>query len=206
MTAMFRGDSHRLQASTAGAVGMGFKPVAPVLRRIEALGRTHGPLSRERRGDLRYEPDGLHAQMNFPAEAARARHDTGEERIMKDAKNLRILVVEDETIIAMDLQDMLEDAGYKVIGPVGTVGDALDILDREQPDLALLDVNLGGEEVFRVASRLAGKNARIIFLTGDSGQRLPEEHRHRPLIAKPFLPRTVLDAIQRIQASRVNGT
>lgn len=118
---------------------------------------------------------------------------------MKDAKDMRILVVEDETIIAMDLQGMLEDAGYQVIGPVGTVDDALGILDHEHPDLALLDVNLGGENVFRVASTLAGQNAQIIFLTGHSAQHLPEEHRHRPLITKPYLPRTVLDAIQRIQ-------
>ena len=108
-----------------------------------------------------------------------------------------VLIVEDETLIAMDLQDMLEDAGYRVIGPVGSVAAALQLLGSERPDLALLDVNLGGENVFKVASELATGPARIVFLTGHSEQHLPEEHRHRPLVTKPFLPGTVLAAIER---------
>ncbi len=108
-----------------------------------------------------------------------------------------VLIVEDETLIAMDLQDMLQDAGYRVIGPVGSVAAALQILGAEKPDLALLDVNLGGENVFKVASQLAAGPARIVFLTGHSEQHLPEEHRHRPLVTKPYLPHTVLAAIER---------
>jgi DNA-binding response OmpR family regulator len=109
-----------------------------------------------------------------------------------------VLIVEDETLIAMDLQGLLEDAGYRVIGPVGSVTEALGLLDNEHPDLALLDVNLGGENVFQVASALARRNAQIIFLTGHSAQYLPEEHRHRPLVTKPYLPSTVLDAVGRL--------
>jgi CheY-like chemotaxis protein len=114
---------------------------------------------------------------------------------------LTILIVEDETLIAMDLQGLLEDAGYRVLGPVGSVTDALGVLDNEAPDMALLDVNLGGETVFPVASALARRNARIIFLSGHSAQHLPEEHRHRPLVTKPYLPSTVLDAVERISAA-----
>ena len=116
--------------------------------------------------------------------------------------SISVLVVEDETLIAMDLQGLLEDAGYRVLGPCGSVDEALGLLDREQPDVALLDVNLGGESVFRVATALARKNAEIVFLTGHSAQHLPEEHRHRPLVTKPYLPSTVLDVLQ---ASRRNA-
>ena len=119
---------------------------------------------------------------------------------MTSASTLKILVVEDETLIAMDLQGMLEDAGYHVLGPAGSVSEALGLIDHESPDLALLDVNLGGENVFQVASALAQRNARIIFLTGHSAQHLPEEHRHRPLVTKPYLPSTVLDAVERLSA------
>ena len=84
---------------------------------------------------------------------------------MTDAAS--ILVVEDETLIAMDLQGLLEDAGYRVLGPCGSVNDALGVLNTEAPDLALLDVNLGGESVFPVASALAQRNARIIVGRGD---------------------------------------
>ncbi len=108
-----------------------------------------------------------------------------------------VLIVEDETLIAMDLQDMLQDAGYRVLGPVGSVAAAMRLLDGEKPDLALLDVNLGGENVFKVATELASGQSRIVFLTGHSEQHLPEEHRHRPLVTKPYLPHTVLAAIER---------
>src|SRR6185295_10525742 len=98
-----------------------------------------------------------------------------------------ILVVEDEALIAMDLQALLEDAGYRVLGPVNSPKAALAALESEEPDLALLDVNLGGTDVFVVADALAKLNAPIIFLTGHTAQRLPEDHRHRPLLAKPYL-------------------
>jgi CheY-like chemotaxis protein len=109
-----------------------------------------------------------------------------------------ILVVEDEALIAMDLQALLEAAGYHVLGPANSPATALAILDRNEPDLALLDVNLGGIDVFGVADVLAARRSRIIFLTGHTTQRLPEGHRHRPLVAKPYLPHLLLQAIQRV--------
>jgi CheY-like chemotaxis protein len=109
----------------------------------------------------------------------------------------RILVVEDEALIAMDLQCLLEGAGYQVLGPCNSQAAAFAVLERSQPDLALLDVNLGGTDVFGVADALAERKARIIFLTGHTAQRLPEPHRHRPLVAKPYLPHLLLQAIQR---------
>jgi CheY-like chemotaxis protein len=108
-----------------------------------------------------------------------------------------ILVVEDEALIAMDLQALLEDAGYRVLGPVNSPKAALAVLDGASPDLALLDVNLGGSDVFSVADALAARNAPIIFLTGHTAQRLPEGHRHRPLLAKPYLPHHLLQAVHR---------
>ena len=109
----------------------------------------------------------------------------------------RILIVEDEALIAMDLQALLEGAGYQVLGPCNSPAAAFAVLERSEPDLALLDVNLGGIDVFEVADALAARNARIVFLTGHTSQRLPEPHRHRPLVAKPYLPHLLLQAIQR---------
>jgi CheY-like chemotaxis protein len=65
-----------------------------------------------------------------------------------------VLIVEDEFVIAMDLQLMLEDHGWQVLGPVGTVREALGILGHELPSVALLDVNLGDELVTPVAEFL----------------------------------------------------
>jgi len=113
-----------------------------------------------------------------------------------------ILIVEDEALIAMDLQALLEDAGYRVLGPANSPATALALIDAEQPDLALLDVNLDGSDVFTVANALATRKSLIIFLTGHTAQKLPEKHRHRTLVAKPYLPHMLLQTIERVlQAS-----
>jgi CheY-like chemotaxis protein len=106
-----------------------------------------------------------------------------------------VLVVEDEALIALDLQAMLEDAGYRVLGPASSSAAALELLDGTKPDVALLDVSLGRSDVFDVANELAARKSRLIFLTGHTVQRLPQAHRHRLLVSKPFLPHVVLQAV-----------
>jgi CheY-like chemotaxis protein len=113
-----------------------------------------------------------------------------------------VLVVEDEAFIALDLQALLEDAGYRVMGPASSPAAALKLLDHSDPDVALLDVNLGRSDVFDVANELATRKSRVIFLTADTMQRLPPAHRHRPLVSKPFLPHVVLQAVQDALADR----
>ena len=107
-----------------------------------------------------------------------------------------VLVVEDEALIAMDLQALLEDAGYHVLGPANSTAAAMALLDGNEPDVALLDVNLGRSDVFGVANALADRKTKLIFLTGHTAQKLPQAHRHRPLVAKPYLPHVLLQAVQ----------
>ncbi len=106
-----------------------------------------------------------------------------------------VLVVEDEALIAMDLQWLLEEAGYRVLGPANSTAAAMALLDGDEPDVALLDVNLGRSDVFGVANELATRKTRVIFLTGHTVQTLPVAHRHRPLVAKPYLPHILLQAV-----------
>ena len=106
-----------------------------------------------------------------------------------------VLVVEDEALIAMDLQWLLEEAGYRVFGPANSTAAAMALLDGIEPDVALLDVNLGRSDVFGVANELATRKTRVIFLTGHTAQKLPVAHRHRPLVAKPYLPHILLQAV-----------
>lgn len=73
-----------------------------------------------------------------------------------------VLVVEDEMMIALDIQMMLEDNGYTVLGPAGSVESALRLLDDLRPDVAVLDGNLRGRSVVPVAQRLQG--LRIPFV------------------------------------------
>ncbi len=110
--------------------------------------------------------------------------------------NPSVLVVEDEALIAMDLQALLEEAGYRVLGPANSTAAAMALLDGNEPDVALLDVNLGRSDVFGVANELANRKTKLIFLTGHTAQKLPQAHRHRPLVAKPYLPHVLLQAVQ----------
>ena len=107
-----------------------------------------------------------------------------------------VLVVEDEALIAMDLQSLLEEAGYRVLGPANSTAAAMALLAGHDPDVALLDVNLGRSDVFGVANELATRKTKLIFLTGHTAQKLPPAHRHRPLVAKPYLPHVLLQAVQ----------
>jgi CheY-like chemotaxis protein len=78
-----------------------------------------------------------------------------------------VLIVEDEALIAMDLALSLESAGYAVLGPYKSADLALDALERERPDIALLDLNLGrGLTSEIVAERLRALNLPFVFLTG----------------------------------------
>jgi CheY-like chemotaxis protein len=103
---------------------------------------------------------------------------------MSDRREVTVLVVEDEPLIAM--------AGYRVIGVANSVEAAHRLTEREKPHLALLDINLGRTNVFELADALAVLGTPIIFVTAHSRAVLAEAHKHRPLIAKPFLPHILL--------------
>lgn len=83
-----------------------------------------------------------------------------------------VLMVEDECMIALDLQLMLEEQGWEVMGPVGTVKDALSILSEKLPSVALLDVNLGDELITPVAEFL---HARSVPFALASAYEKPEQ-------------------------------
>ncbi|OFX06447.1 MAG: hypothetical protein A3D94_23025 [Alphaproteobacteria bacterium RIFCSPHIGHO2_12_FULL_66_14] len=98
----------------------------------------------------------------------------------------RILIVEDESITAMELTWQIEDAGYCVLGPEKSVEEAFKTLVRCRIDLALLDIGVGGKTVFPVARRLATTGVPFVFITGQPASRLPIEYRGRPLVSKPY--------------------
>ena len=99
----------------------------------------------------------------------------------------RILVVEDEALIAMDLEWTLRERGCEVVGPVATLDEAVRAAATEQPlDGAVLDVNLGRERVFPVADVLAARGVPFLFLTGYEREILPARHRGHAVLAKPY--------------------
>lgn len=99
---------------------------------------------------------------------------------------VRILVVEDEFLIRTLLEDMLTDLGHEVVASAATVDEARSIAEAGEFDLAILDVNLEGREIFPVAEILAARNLPFIFVTGYGAGALPDHFRGRPTLQKPF--------------------
>jgi CheY-like chemotaxis protein len=89
----------------------------------------------------------------------------------------RVLVVEDEFLIALDIAGVLEQAGITVIGPAGTVGDALQAIDGEVVHGALLDAHLAGEPVTRIADALKARGIPFAFVSGYGREQLPPAYR-----------------------------
>lgn len=100
---------------------------------------------------------------------------------------LRILLVEDEAMIAMLVEDMLLDSGATVVGPASGVRAALDAIAANEIDGALLDVNLGGEQSFEVADALASKSIPFVFVTGYGGAGVRDRYPNAPTLQKPFV-------------------
>lgn len=96
-----------------------------------------------------------------------------------------VLIVEDETIVSMLIEDMLVDEGAEVLY-AANVADALAHLANGRPDAAVLDVNLGRENAFPVAERLAAEGVPFVFSTGYGGGILPPEWASRPVVQKPY--------------------
>jgi CheY-like chemotaxis protein len=99
---------------------------------------------------------------------------------------LRVLVVEDEAAISLLLEDMLLDFGCEVIGPAARLATALDAVERETVDLAILDVNVAGEPIYPVAESLQRKGIPFVFSTGYGSAGIKDSFRDRPVLQKPF--------------------
>ena len=111
----------------------------------------------------------------------------------------RILVVEDEALTALAVQTLLENAGYVVLGPVGRVEDALDLLRSGPPDAAVLDVNLFGATVDPVASALENMGVPFLFCTGyHRGGGVGENHPRAPVLNKPVNANNLLAAVNKL--------
>jgi two-component SAPR family response regulator len=101
-------------------------------------------------------------------------------------KGLRVIVVEDETLVAILLEDMLLELGCEVVGTAHRVARALDLLQQSEPDAAVLDVNIAGDEVYPVAEVLAERSIPFVFATGYGARGLRDAWRDRPIVQKPF--------------------
>ena len=108
----------------------------------------------------------------------------------------RILVVEDEYLIAMEVEDVLRDLGAEVIGPFARLEPALRAAHREELHGAVLDVRLDGETVEEVAAALVSRGVPVLLTTGYEGAQLPPVLQHLPRLRKPFDERALRDMVE----------
>lgn len=112
---------------------------------------------------------------------------------------LRVLVVEDEFLLADELRGDLEEMGAQVIGPVGHLDRALALVRAETAiDAAVLDLNIAGSEVFPLADMLAERGVPMVFATGYASLTLPERFAGVPTCDKPVAQARLLDLLRQL--------
>ena len=111
-----------------------------------------------------------------------------------------VLLVEDEMCLAMMLQDLLEDAGYRVLKAARVVA-SLNLATAEDIDAAILDVNVAGTEVFPVADELRRRGVPFMFASGYGERGVPGEFRDYPMLQKPYDPVALGAMLESVLAS-----
>jgi CheY-like chemotaxis protein len=114
----------------------------------------------------------------------------------------RVLLVEDEPIVAWLLKDMLVDFGCSVVGPAADVNQALAMIDAESIDVAVLDVNLRGQMSYPIADVLVARGVPFVFSTGYDKDRLLDGYRTFPALQKPFHRSDLGDTLAKLLASK----
>lgn len=133
---------------------------------------------------------------------------------MYASKSSRILLVEDDALLAWELQDILSSHGYEVLGPISRLSILLRHLQKILPDApsepaaidaALLDMTIDGGLVFPAADMLAKANVPFAFVSGHARGMIPHMHRHRPLLNKPICPDDLLAAVAELVDAVMTG-
>jgi DNA-binding response OmpR family regulator len=109
---------------------------------------------------------------------------------------MRVLVVEDEAIVALAIADQLTEAGFRVVGPAPSVAKALKLIKEVGCDVAVLDVNLRDETAEPVARELRLRHTPFLFLSAVSRDHLPSGFNGEVLLAKPARPAVLVAALQ----------
>ncbi len=155
-----------------------------------------------------YAPSGLLCTLEMPMSAERGpsqeMHATSTIEKSRSPQALpqtilrRVLVVEDEPLVSMDIETTLRSAGHVIVGPVSTIEAAQNLAQTRNYDVALLDMNLGGTSVESVAEIVAGHGIPFAFLTGYGQGALPDKFKGTVILGKPFNPDHLLNLVNRL--------
>ncbi len=121
---------------------------------------------------------------------------------MSEKPRCRVLVVEDEAVIAMLVEDMILDFGSEVVGPAAQMDEALRLARQVELDAAILDINVGGTVIFPVADILIERGIPLIFATGYGSKGLPPRFQDSPTLPKPFSYQSLSEVLRKVLANR----
>jgi DNA-binding response OmpR family regulator len=110
----------------------------------------------------------------------------------------RVLVAEDEFLVAMLLEEDLREAGFSIVGPFTTLEAAREAAENNDFEVAVLDVNMNGEMSFPLADELRRRGVPFIFLSGYGPSVVPEELRSAPRFAKPYETNLLMAEVRRL--------
>jgi DNA-binding response OmpR family regulator len=114
-----------------------------------------------------------------------------------------VLLTEDEALIGLDLGDILEGAGYRVIGPAATIAEALSFMRRETPQMAIIDVRLRDGDCMEIMRDLRQRGVPFVVHSGcQVDQPFAAEFGDAPWLVKPASPRDVLASLGRLNGSK----
>jgi CheY-like chemotaxis protein len=117
----------------------------------------------------------------------------------------RILLVEDEAIIAIMIEDMLAELGCEVVGPAANVADAASLVQTERLAGAFLDVNLGGASIYPVADLLVERQIPFVFVSGYGAAAIEARFAGTPVLSKPILETDIQRAVDSMRAHSRGG-
>ena len=111
---------------------------------------------------------------------------------------IRILVIEDDAMIAVAVGMILQDQGWIVVGPIGRLDLAIEAAVKAEFDCAVVDAQLNGEYADRVALNLHRRGKPFLMATGHNSEDLPAELRRAPMLRKPFRTTDLVDAVRQM--------
>ena len=109
-----------------------------------------------------------------------------------------VLIVEDEPLVALELEDTVRQAGFQVRACVGSLEKALAVIRAGELDVAVLDCNLRGESIVPVAAALEQRRKPFLFVSGYGRSYLPSQYVGAPFVPKPFEPAVLVCALENL--------
>ena len=114
----------------------------------------------------------------------------------------RVLIAEDEFLLAYMLEEDLRGEGFAIVGPFTRLSDAVEAAGREDFEVAVLDINMNGEMAFPIADVLLARGIPFVFLSGYGNTTLPDRLKGVPCVSKPCEPQVLLVEVKRLVSAR----